>query len=530
MNLIRGAGKLHLRHLNPDGNEGTREVPLLILASQSYLYYCNFQSVELEKLAVYLDSDITPWHITKPWDDLQPSEWDQVFSFGTKDGRPANALVQKHTYVLQPVTGNAKYSKQRSNSSNRDQPLQKAAVSLDDVTISLSKSGYRDVLKLADNFSAFNERLKYAHFRPLVPVKSDPRSWWKYACRVVSDQIKKASLMNGVLIHLGLIFNLPRVVWGKDSDITPWHITKPWDDLQPSEWDQVFSFGTKDGKPANALVQKHTYSGYRDVLKLADNFSAFNERLKYAHFRPLVPVKSDPRSWWKYACRVVSDQIKKASGRTSWEQVLKMLAHKFFEKSQSDIYLKKQNTKKSWWSFGWNSGPVEDDNQPRHFTDEDWKQLNEIIGYKEGDDSEQLLLNDDRGDVLHTLLEVHMKHNASRLTEAHEFVAELSCENLDCLMKFYKDAKVFDMKLGSYRLSSPDGLLAESATSYDSLVGVFRYKPFDAKVDWSMVAKASPCYVTYLKNPVDQIINFFESNAAVSQKMALETAAAVQVL
>lgn len=108
-----------------------------------------------------------------------------------------------------------------------------------------------------------------------------------------------------------------------------------------------------------------------------------------------------------------------------------------------------------------NSGPVEDDNQPRHFTDEDWKQLNEIIGYKEGDDSEQLLLNDDRGDVVHTLLEVHMKHNASRLTEAHEFVAELSCENLDCLMKFYKDAKVFDMKLGSYRLSSPDGLLAE---------------------------------------------------------------------
>lgn len=55
-----------------------------------------------------------------------------------------------------------------------------------------------------------------------------------------------------------------------------------------------------------------------------------------------------------------------------------------------------------------------------------------------------------------------MKHNyASKLTEAHEFVAELSCENLDCLMKFYKDAKVIDMKLGSYRLSSPDGLLAE---------------------------------------------------------------------
>ncbi|PWA41206.1 pleckstrin (PH) domain superfamily protein [Artemisia annua] len=38
----------------------------------------------------------------------------------------------------------------------------------------------------------------------------------------------------------------------------------------------------------------------------------------------------------------------------------------------------------------------------------------------------------------------------------------------------------------------------QSATSYDSLVGVFRYKPFDAKVDWSMVAKAFLCYLTGL--------------------------------
>lgn len=36
----------------------------------------------------------------------------------------------------------------------------------------------------------------------------------------------------------------------------------------------------------------------------------------------------------------------------------------------------------------------------------------------------------------------------------------------------------------------------QSATAYDSLVGVFCYKPFDAKVDWSIAAKASPCYMT----------------------------------
>jgi len=133
-----------------------------------------------------------------------------------------------------------------------------------------------------------------------------------------------------------------------------------------------------------------------------------------------------------------------------------------------------------------------------------------------------------KADVIHTFLEVHMNHNASKLIgETKESVAELSCEDLSCSIKLYPETKVFDIKLGSYKLSSPTGLLAEvrlsltlifcildfyartscdmwnicftslqSATSYDSLVGVFHYKPFDDKLDWRMVAKASPCYMT----------------------------------
>lgn len=52
------------------------------------------------------------------------------------------------------------------------------------------------MLKLADNFAAFNQRLKYAHYRPLVSVKSDPRSWWKYAYKTVLDQVKRARYSN----------------------------------------------------------------------------------------------------------------------------------------------------------------------------------------------------------------------------------------------------------------------------------------------------------------------------------------------
>lgn len=122
------------------------------------------QSVELEQLSLYLDSDITPWYVSKPWELLLPSEWaqvwystlcrmsyifkilalifntyTQVFKFGTNDGKPDH-ILKEHTYILQPVSGNAKYSKQRQNASiSSSQALQKAAVNLDDVTLCLSK-------------------------------------------------------------------------------------------------------------------------------------------------------------------------------------------------------------------------------------------------------------------------------------------------------------------------------------------------------------------------------------------------------
>ncbi|KAK7307747.1 hypothetical protein VNO77_41077 [Canavalia gladiata] len=415
------------------------------------------KSVELDRLAVYLDSDIIPWHVTKAWEELLPSEWFQIFKFGTKDGKPADNLLRKHSYILQPVTGKANYSKLLPNEvADSKQPLQKALVNLDDVTISLSKDGYRDIIKLADNFAAFNQRLKYAHYRPRVPVKANSRYWWKYAYRAVSDQMKKAS--------------------GKMS------------------WEQVLKY---------ASLRKRYISLYASLLK------------------------SDPTQVTISGNKEIEDLDRELD----IELILqwRILAHKFVEQStESNHKMRKQKVQKSWWSFGWTSESPKEETEGFNFSEEDWNQLNKIIGYKEGDDG-QLAVNG-KVDVIHTFLVVHMNHNASKLIgETEEPVAELSCEDLSCSMKLYPETKVFDIKLGSYKLSSPKGLLAESATSYDSLVGVFYYKPFDDKVDWSLVAKASPCYMTYIKDSIDQIVKFFESNTAVSQTIALETAAAVQM-
>jgi hypothetical protein len=150
----------------------------------------------------------------------------QVFELREQNSSTSDS--KKHTYILQPISGKAKYTKiQLSEAKKTGQALQNASVDLDDVTLSLSKvcivifpliilfkgpssiksstfyqDGYRDILKMADNFSSFNQRLRYAHLRPSLPVKSDPHAWWKYAYKVVTQEMNKARY--AILLHSSL--------------------------------------------------------------------------------------------------------------------------------------------------------------------------------------------------------------------------------------------------------------------------------------------------------------------------------------
>ncbi|KAL6906369.1 hypothetical protein ACP4OV_003970 [Aristida adscensionis] len=466
-NIKLSIGNIHIRYEDAESNPGHPFSAGLVLSKLSAVTVDDLgketfvtggdlnrvkKSVELESLALYFDSDSRPWSMDKPWEDLLPSEWSQVFEFREKDG--SRSVSKKHTYILQPISGKAKYTKiQLTEAKKTGQALQNAVVDLDDVTLSLSKDGYRDILKMADNFSSFNQRLRYAHLRPSLPVKLDPRAWWKYAYKVVTQEMKKAS---GSL-----------------------------------SWEQLLR---------NARLRKKYVSLYASLLK------------------------SD-------MSRMVADdheEIKKLDRELDMEVILqwRMLAHKFVEQSAETHQYDQQNKKQSWWSFGW-TGSSKDEEDSKSFSDEDWERLNQIIGYKENN---EYIPGQEDMRLMQFCFEIRMKHNASKLTvDDSEFLADLSCQDFCCNLKMFPEAKIFDLKLGSYRLLSPYGLLAESASAADSFVGIFSYKPFDEQLDWSLTAKASPCYITYLKDSIDQIISFFKSSPTISQNLALETAAAVQM-
>lgn len=114
---------------------------------------------------------------------------------------------------------------------------------------------------------------------------------------------------------------------------------------------------------------------------------------------------------------------------------------------------------------------VKDENEPGTLTEDDWKRLNDIIGYKEGDDERSLFSG--KGDLQLIDLDLHMRHNASKLIDGQECLADLSCDNLDCHVKLFSESKVFEIKLGSYRLVSPNGLLAEVCILCPSPFSIF---------------------------------------------------------
>jgi vacuolar protein sorting-associated protein 13A/C len=110
-------------------------------------------------------------------------------------------------------------------------------------------------------------------------------------------------------------------------------------------------------------------------------------------------------------------------------------------------------------SCAYRSGSSKDDGDSKSFSDEDWERLNRIIGYKEN--TEYIPAQQDMK-LMQFYFEIRMKHNASRLIiDGSECLADLSCEDFCCNLKMYPEAKVFDLKLGSYKLLSPYGLLAE---------------------------------------------------------------------
>ncbi|KAH6757936.1 calcium-dependent lipid-binding family protein [Perilla frutescens var. hirtella] len=153
------------------------------------------KSLQLERLAVYHDSNRDPWRLDKKWEDLSPKEWVEIFQDGinesSKSRNSVSPWAQERNYLVSPINGVLKYhrlgNKEREDS---DVPFEKASFVIADVSLAVTEAQYHDWIKLMEAISAYRTRVEISHLRPMVPVSEGPRLWWRYGAQAGLQQKK----------------------------------------------------------------------------------------------------------------------------------------------------------------------------------------------------------------------------------------------------------------------------------------------------------------------------------------------------
>ncbi|XP_026458441.1 putative vacuolar protein sorting-associated protein 13A [Papaver somniferum] len=153
------------------------------------------KSLQLDRLAVYHDSDTLPWKMDKKWEDLNPNEWIEIFEEGINEPsaghKVASSWAQNRQYLVSPINGVLKYHRLgKQERVDPEIPFEKASLVLSDVSLTITEAQYHDCLKLLEVVSRYKTHVDVSHLRPMVPVSEDPHVWWRYAVQAGLQQKK----------------------------------------------------------------------------------------------------------------------------------------------------------------------------------------------------------------------------------------------------------------------------------------------------------------------------------------------------
>ncbi|KAL8152479.1 LOW QUALITY PROTEIN: hypothetical protein V2J09_010239 [Rumex salicifolius] len=153
------------------------------------------KSLQLERLAIYHDSNSLPWKIDKKWEALGPSEWIEIFEEGINepatDLKAESGWALNRTYLVSPINGVLKYLRLGCQErTNPEIPFEKASIVLDDVGLTVTEAQYYDWIKLLEVISRYRVHTEVSHLRPKVRIAERPLLWWHYAAHAALQQRK----------------------------------------------------------------------------------------------------------------------------------------------------------------------------------------------------------------------------------------------------------------------------------------------------------------------------------------------------
>ncbi|XP_018509312.2 uncharacterized protein LOC103833252 isoform X4 [Brassica rapa] len=427
------------------------------------------KSLQLERLALYHDSNSSPWEMEKQWDDISPVEWVEMFEDGIKEQTAHNIKSKwalNRRYFLSPINGSLKYHRLGNQERNNQEiPFERASVNLNDVNVTITEEQYHDWIKLVEVVSRYKTYMEISHLRPMVPVSEAPRLWWRFA--------SQASLQQRRLCYR-------------------------------FSWDSIHHF---------CRLRRRYIQLYANFLQLSSN--ANNPEMREIE----KDLDSKVILLWRLLAHAKVESVK--SKEAAEQRKLKKggwFSFKWRTESEDDPEAD---------TVAEGSKSMEEG-----LTKEEWKAINKLLSHQP-DEEMNLYSGKDMQNMTHFLVTVSIGQGAARIVDINQTeVLCGSFEQLDVTTKFRYRSTQCDVSLRFYGLSAPESSLAQSVSSErktNALMASFVKSPIGENIDWRLSATISPCHATIWTESYDRVLEFVKRSNAISPTVALETAAVLQM-
>ncbi|XP_057809782.1 uncharacterized protein LOC131024279 [Salvia miltiorrhiza] len=424
------------------------------------------KSLQLERLAVYHDTNRDPWKLEKRWEDLSPKEWVEIFQDGinesSKSRNSASSWAQERNYLVSPINGVLKYhrlgNKEREDS---NVPYEKASLVIADVSLTITEAQYHDWIKLLEAISAYRTRVDISHLRPMVPVKESVALWWRYAAQAGLQQKM-----------MGYRFS----------------------------WEQIKHL---------CHLRRRYVQLYADSLQESD---IDNDELKEIE----KDLDAKVILLWRFLAHAKVESVK--SKEAAEQRTLKQKGWfpvRWRGTSVDDPVIENSSV----------SGSVEE-----KLTKEEWEAVNKLLSFQPDEDLAQTgkdvqnmihyMIIVSISKAAARIVNIDNTEIVCGRFENLNISTKLKQKSIHCdvTLQYYG----FSSPEGSLVQS------VSSKQKVNALQATFVHAPERENVDWSLSATISPCHVTVIIESFERFLHFMKRSTAVSPSVALETATALQ--
>ncbi|KAI3834068.1 hypothetical protein MKX03_035864 [Papaver bracteatum] len=425
------------------------------------------KSLQLDRLAVYHDSDTLPWKMDKKWEDLSPNEWIEIFEEGINEPptghKVASSWAQNRQYLVSPINGVLKYHRLgKQERVDPEIPFEKASLVLSDVSLTITEAQYHDCLKLLEVVSRYKTHVDVSHLRPMVPVSEDPHVWWRYAVQAGLQQKKMCY----------------RFSWDRIRYLCQLR----------RRYIQLYASSLQQLKVDNSEIREIERDLDSKVILLWRLLA--HAKVESTKSKEAAQQNSQlKRSWFSFRWRNSSED---ASPETE---------------SEGPLLMEEKLTKEEWQAINKLLSYQPDEELTTHLA----KDINMI----------QFLVNVSIGQAAARIISINETEilcgRFEQLNVTTKFYPRST--QYDVSLRFYG--------LSSPEGSLAQSVSSEKKVN--ALAATFVDSPIGENVNWRLSATIAPCHVTVFMESYERFLEFMRRSNAVSPTVALETATALQM-